>query len=293
MPSLETVSTQRCFGGAVVKYKHCSDTVHCDMVFNVYLPPAVAGHRVDGGGKTPSKTRVPAVFYISGLTCNEDNFITKSGATRYAAELGVMLICPDTSPRGTNCPGEHDSWDFGQSASFNVDATTPEYSKHYGMYSYATKELYDLVLAHLPVDANRVSIIGHSAGGNAALVMALRNPEKYICVSALAPLSNPCKSPIAQKAFSRFLGNDESKWKAYDATELASSYSGRSFDVMVDQGTDDEFLEKDLLTPNFVAAASQNKHLQFSYHLRAGYDHSYFYVASVIEEHLKWHAAHF
>ncbi|KAL7746284.1 hypothetical protein RI367_008355 [Sorochytrium milnesiophthora] len=289
--AIETLSTQRCFGGVVVKYKHRSDALQCDMVFNVYLPPAVASHCT--GDNVAGKAKLPAIFFLSGLTCNEDNFISKSGATRCASELGVVLICPDTSPRGTNCANETESWDFGQSASYYLDATQPEYSKHYRMYTYITQELYSLVLAQLPVNAEKISIMGHSVGGHGALTIGLKNPNKYRCVSAFAPMANPINAPWGQKAFSRFLGDsDKSAWEAYDATELAKSFGGTRLRVLVDQGADDKFLAENLMTDRFVDAATQNPHLELSYHLRAGYDHSYYFVSSFIDEHLRWHLAH-
>ncbi|KAI9175566.1 hypothetical protein H9P43_006928 [Blastocladiella emersonii ATCC 22665] len=277
------VSSSACFGGKVTKFRHASATLGCDMLFNVFLPrQAVAS--------SDAATKVPALIFLSGLTCNEDNFITKSGACQYAAEHGIALICPDSSPRGVNCKDDKENWDFGEGASYYVDATTAEYSKHYRMYSYVTDEFYKLVIDTLPIDAKRMSIFGHSVGGHGALTVGLRNVDKFKSISAFAPAANITNCDWGKKAFSRFLGEDQSSWKQYDATEVAKAYAGRDIDVLIDQGTEDFFLTKYLHTPVFVEAALANPKLHISYHLRAGYDHGYFYISTFIGEHIAWHA---
>ncbi|KAI9222774.1 hypothetical protein BC828DRAFT_345669 [Blastocladiella britannica] len=285
MATATITSSARSFGGRVLKYKHASATLGCDMVFSVFLPPAVT--------ETSSPSiKVPAVVFLSGLTCNEDNFLTKAGAVQYAAKLGVALVCPDTSPRNVNCPDDATSWDFGQGASYYVDATTPEYAKHYRMYSYVTQEFHDLITSTLPIDKTRISLMGHSVGGHGALTLGLRNPHLYRAISAFAPMSNPTNCAWGVKAFSRFLGDSDNKqaWKQYDATEVVKAYNGRDVDVLVDQGTADTFLAEYLLTPRVVEAAKGNQRVHLEYRERDGYDHGYWYISTFVEEHLRWHA---
>lgn len=208
---------------------------------------------------------------------------------RYAAELGLILVCPDTSPRGVNIAGEDDSWDFGSGAGFYVDATTDLWRPHYRMYSYVTSELIQLIGENFPVAA-RQSITGHSMGGHGALVCALRNPGLYASVSALAPICNPIKCPWGQKAFTGYLGEDRQTWSTYDATELVAAYKGPDLHIFIDQGVEDNFLKQQQLLPENLVAAAQKAGVSCESRMRDGYDHSYFYVASVIGEHLTHHA---
>jgi len=233
------------------------------------------------------------LYWLSGLTCTDENFITKAGAQRAAAARGLLLVCPDTSPRGCNIPGEDASWDFGSGAGFYVDATQEPWAKHYRMYSYITDELPRLVGAALPADLSRQSITGHSMGGHGALICALKNPGKYRSVSAFAPISNPIECPWGVKAFSGYLGDDRSAWREWDATELAKSYAGPKLDILVSQGTADSFLtDKQLLPEALAAAASNNDALALTLNMEEGYDHSYYFIATFIDQHIEHHSAH-
>ncbi|KAI9145484.1 S-formylglutathione hydrolase [Paraphysoderma sedebokerense] len=283
MSFVKLLSSAFCFGGQVNKYEHVSTTVNCTMKFNVFFPKKAL--KKDG-------QKIPAIMFLSGLTCNEDNFITKSGAPQYAAKHGIALICPDTSPRGVTTPLDSESWDFGVAAAYYLDATNPAYSTYYNMYSYVTKEFYELVVDNFPIDPARISLMGHSVGGHGALTIALKNPNKFVAVSAFAPMSNPMNCPWGVKAFTRFLGEQKELWKEYDATELMKTRglnASKSMDILVDQGSADKFLPDQLLTPRFVEAAlAVGYHV--TYKLRGGYDHSYFYVGTFVEEHIRWHA---
>jgi len=212
------------------------------------------------------------------------NFITKAGAQRYASQYGIFLVAPDTSPRGCNIPGEADSWDFGVGAGFYVDATEEKWKKNYNMYSYVTKELSEIVNKHFPVIPDRQSISGHSMGGHGALICTLKNPGEYKSCSAFSPICNPVICPWGKKAFSGYLGSDEETWKAYDATELTKSYTGPSPNILIDQGTEDKFLEEQLLPHSLQAA----KHVQVR--MQKGYDHSYYFISTFIEDHIAHHA---
>lgn len=261
-------------------FAHESKELGCSMNFAIYLPPQAE----DG--------KVPLIFWLSGLTCTEQNFITKAGAHRYAAEHGVAIVCPDTSPRGLQIPGEDDSWDFGSGAGFYVDATAEPWKKNYRMYSYVTKELPEVIFGNFPVSSDRVSIMGHSMGGHGALICALKNPGKYKTVSAFAPISNPTEVPWGQKAFSGYLGTrgsgDNDSWAQYDATLLLKDYSGPPMDILIDQGTQDPWLSQ-LLPDNFVKAC-QAVNMPVVLQKRDGYDHGYFFISTFIEEHIKHHA---
>lgn len=270
-------SQNRCFGGTVGVFSHPSACCNSDMRFAVYVPPqAEAG-------------KVPIVYWLSGLTCTEENFTTKAGAQQFAAKYGVMLIAPDTSPRHTGIPGETDSWDFGAGAGFYVDATTEPWKNHYRMYSYITEELPELIAAHFPGDRTRQGIMGHSMGGHGALVCALRNPDRYRSVSAFAPIAAPSRCPWGQKAFNGYLGTDQSTWKNYDASELVFSSSWNS-PILIDQGGADSFLGQGQLLPEvFMEACSEaGKDLTLRY--QEGYDHSYYFIATFMEDHIRHHA---
>jgi S-formylglutathione hydrolase len=248
------------------------------MRFAVYLPPQAA------------LRRVPVLYWLSGLTCTEENFVTKAGAQRVAAELGLALVAPDTSPRGLGIPGERDAWDFGEGAGFYVDATRPPWSAHYRMYSYVSEELPALVASQFPVDAGRSAIFGHSMGGHGALVVALRNPDRFRSVSAFAPIASAMRSPWGDKALAGYLGDDRESWRDYDATALIESRGWSGPPIRVDQGSDDSFLASEL-KPDLLEAACTRAGVPLELRLREGYDHSYYFVATFIEEHLRLHAA--
>ncbi len=275
--ALEVLSEHRCFGGVQGYYAHASAEIGLRMRFAVFVPPQA------------QTGPVPVVTYLAGLTCTEETFVIKAGAQRVAAELGLMLVAPDTSPRGANVPGETDSWDFGVGAGFYVDATAATWSAHYRMYSYVTRELPALVAASFPADPARQGIFGHSMGGHGALVCALRNPEQYRSVSAFAPICAPSQCPWGHKAFGGYLGDDRSAWAQYDATALVRErpHPGR---ILVDQGLADKFLADQLHPEAFEAAcAASGQSLTMRRH--AGYDHGYFFIASFVEDHLRHHAA--
>jgi S-formylglutathione hydrolase len=268
-----------CFGGTVGYYSHPSKECGCTMNFAVFVPP-----KVDKGA-------VPVLYYLSGLTCTEDNFTTKAGAQRYAAEQGLMLVAPDTSPRGPNLPDDEGAWDFGMGAGFYVDATEPPWNAHYRMYSYVVKELPQLIADHFPVDPDRQGIFGHSMGGHGALVAALRNPERFKSVSAFAPISAPSHCPWGQKAFSGYLGGDRSLWQQYDASELVKVYAQPDRMILIDQGTADPFLAQHQLLPEHFQAACQQAGQPLTLRMQEGYDHGYFFIATFMEDHIRHHAS--
>ena len=274
--TLTILKQHRCHGGTQRIYRHESSVTRCAMEFAVYLPPQ-AEHR-----------RVPVLYWLSGLTCTWANFTEKAGVQRDAAEHGLMIVAPDTSPRGTDLPGEHDSYDFGSGAGFYVDATAEPWSRNYRMYSYVTEELPGLVEADLPVDAQRRGIFGHSMGGHGALICALKNPGRYRSLSAFAPIGAPMRCPWGEKAFAGYLGDDRETWRAYDATELAAGSSWRS-EVLVDQGTADDFLDEQL-KPQLLLDAFRAAGIPLTLRSQAGYDHSYYFMASFMADHLTHHA---
>lgn len=247
------------------------------MRFAVYLPP-----------QAQSGT-VPIVYFLSGLTCTEENFMVKAGAQRFAAQYGVMLVALDTSPRNTGIPGETAAWDFGAGAGFYVDATAEPWNAHYQMYSYVTEELPALIAEHFPGDRERQGIMGHSMGGHGALVCALRHPDRYLSVSAFAPIAAPMRCPWGQKAFSGYLGADSTPWHAYDASELVL-HSTWNHPILIDQGTIDPFLEQGQLLPNVFAAACAKAGKELILREQPGYDHGYYFISSFMEDHLRHHA---
>lgn len=249
------------------------------MRFGVFMPP----HAFSGG------PLVPVLYWLSGLTCTEENFVIKAGAQRVAAELGIALVTPDTSPRGLDLPGEADGHDFGVGAGFYVDASQEPWSKNYRMYSYVTRELPWLIAANFSVDPSRVGIFGHSMGGHGALVLALRNPQFYKSVSAFAPISSPMRSPWGEKALSGYLGPDRETWRDHDATELIKSRGWKGPPLLVDQGSSDQFLEQQL-KPRLLLEACDAAGVAIDLRMREGYDHSYFFIASFVEDHLRFHA---
>jgi S-formylglutathione hydrolase len=277
--AFEVISQHRSFGGVVGFYRHDAATTACSMRFSVFTPPQA------------EKGRVPVLYYLAGLTCTEETFMMKAGAQRIAAELGLMLVAPDTSPRGVKLPGDSDSWDFGVGAGFYVDATEEPWSRHYRMYSYVTQELPALIEADFAIDPQRLGIFGHSMGGHGALVIALKNPERYRSVSAFAPIAAPKTCPWGEKAFTGYLGADKGQWSGYDATELVAQVqdAARRPAILIDQGTSDQFLEEQLHPHRFEAAA---KKVGYPVTLRhqTGYDHGYYFISTFMEDHLRHHA---
>ena len=274
MPTL--ISEHACFGGVQRFYQHDSAAIGLPMRFSIFLPPGAEGKQL------------PALFYLAGLTCTEETFAIKGGAQRVAAEEGLILVMPDTSPRGANVPGETDSWDFGVGAGFYVDATEAPWSRHYNMYSYIL-ELRELVLREFGADAQRCGIFGHSMGGHGALVLALRNPELFRSVSAFAPIAAPSRCPWGEKAFGGYLGADKARWRGYDATELVAEGPVRfPQGILIDQGLADKFLPEQLNPDAFEAACdAAGQPLRLRRH--AGYDHGYYFISSFVEEHLRLH----
>ena len=276
--SLRLRAEHRCFNGTVAYYSHFSSACNCEMNFAVYLPPQVQSRSV------------PILYYLSGLTCTEENFTVKAGAQRYAAEYGIMLVAPDTSPRNTGILGEDDSWDLGTGAGFYVDATVEPWQQHYQMYSYVTQELPALITANFPVLEARQSIFGHSMGGHGALICALKNPEQYLSVSAFAPIAAPMNCPWGEKAFTAYLGTNRQLWRAYDASELIK-VTQLNYPILIDQGTADTFYHQKQLLPETFQAACQTVAQALNLRFQEGYDHSYFTIASLMKEHIQHHAA--
>jgi len=274
--TLKRVSAARCFGGSQEVWSHESQATGCTMRFGVFLPPQAAAGRV------------PALWWLSGLTCTEENFVVKAGAQRVAAELGMALIAPDTSPRGVELPGDRDSWDFGLGAGFYVDATREPWSRHYRMRSYVVDELRALVSGAFPVDDARTAMSGHSMGGHGALTIALSNPGWIRSVSAFAPIGAPMRSPWGEKAFAGYLGEDRAAWAAYDATELLRSRGWSGPPILVDQGEADPFLASHL-RPELLEAACADAKVPLELRRQPGYDHGYFFVSTFIEDHLRRH----
>jgi S-formylglutathione hydrolase len=258
-------------------YKHDSRSIGLPMRFSVFLPAQA------------SSKNVPALFYLAGLTCTEETFPIKAGAQRYAAEHGIALIAPDTSPRGADIPGEKDAWDFGAGAGFYVDATREPWAQRYRMYSYVTQDLREAVLAELPVDGAKLGIFGHSMGGHGALVLALRNPEIYRSVSAFAPIAAPSQCPWGVKAFSGYLGEDREAWKQYDASELVKQASRFEGGILIDQGLADQFL-KEQLHPDVFERNAREAGQDVTVRRHEGYDHGYFFISTFIGDHIAHHA---
>jgi len=275
---MELLSTNVCFDGEHRRYRHTSETINGDMEFAVFLPPSAVGREPKA---------VPVLYWLSGLTCTDQNFMQKAGAQKLAAKLGLAIVCPDTSPRGLNLPGEDDSYDFGSGAGFYINATEEPWASHYRMYDYVVRELPELVERELPVSDQR-SISGHSMGGHGALICALKNPGRYRSVSAFAPIANPTECPWGQKAFRGYLGDDQSRWEEWDATMLIPTARER-LPLLVDQGTADEFLDSQL-NPDALADVCEKFHHHINLRMHRGYDHSYFFIASFIEDHLNHHA---
>lgn len=273
---METISENTCFGGVQGVYKHASNTCNCDMTFAVYLPPQA------------KSGKVPVLWYLSGLTCTHENAMTKAAAQGWAAEAGIALIFPDTSPRGDDVAND-DAYDLGQGAGFYVNATQEPWAPHFQMWDYITSELPDLVFDNLPLDRDRQAITGHSMGGHGALTIAFSNPDQYRSVSAFAPIANPTLSDWGRKQFGAYLGEDKSGWTAHDATELLNA-NGYSNPILVDQGMADNFLE--LLMPDALEAAMAPLGPERQFRRQDGYDHSYYFMMSFMREHIAFHAKH-
>jgi S-formylglutathione hydrolase len=274
---LTTLKQFRCFGGTQGVYRHDSSATRCPMEFSVYLPPQAAPH-----------AKLPVLYWLSGLTCTWANFTEKAGAQRYAAWHGLIVVAPDTSPRGVGLPGEDDAYDFGSGAGFYIDATEDPWATHYRMYSYVTAELPALINANFPTDAKRQGIFGHSMGGHGALTCAFRNPDKYRSLSAFAPICSPTRCSWGEKAFTGYLGPERQSWRAHDGSLLAAETEWRS-EILIDQGTADDFLVEQL-KPELLQDACAAAEIPLTLRYQAGYDHSYYFMASFIGDHLAHHA---
>jgi S-formylglutathione hydrolase len=272
--SANNLKTHKTFEGLTQFWEHDSTETKTKMKFSTFIPSGV----VKG-----------CLVWLSGLTCTDENFITKAGAQKFLAEAGLMVICPDTSPRGLNLPHEHDSYDFGSGASFYVNATTDGYKDHYRMYSYIAEELHTLVQKQFGIPANKISIMGHSMGGHGALVIGLREGKKFRSVSAFSPIVNPNKPPWGVKSQTGYFWGDKTDWEKKEACALVKSGMTHAMPIMIDQGTQDEFLEKQLLTDNFVKVC-QDSGQTLQLHFREGYDHSYYFISTFIKNHILFHA---
>lgn len=274
---MEKISEVKCFEGRQLRYSHTSNTLHCEMNFSIFLPPGAS-----------KDSPVPVIYWLSGLTCTDENFVQKAGAQAYATKHNVAIVTPDTSPRGESVPDDKDaSWDFGLGAGFYVDAQEKPWAQHYNMYSYIVSELPTLIESEFPV-TNKKSIMGHSMGGHGALTIALKNPNIYACVTAFAPICAPTECPWGQKALTHYLGDDESLWKDYDTCKLIVK-AEHKIPLWVEQGSSDNFLTEQLLPQKLQQVCKMHNH-PLHYELRKGYDHSYFFIASFIEKHIKHHA---
>jgi S-formylglutathione hydrolase len=277
--TIENLTINKSFGGWLKQYSHQSQVLNCKMRFSIYLPPQA------------EQRAVPALYWLSGLTCTDENFVTKAGAQQYAAQYGIAIICPDTSPRGEGVPDDPEgAYDFGLGAGFYVNATQSPWSEHYKMYDYVVSELPALIDQQFPVDSTKVGISGHSMGGHGALTIALKNPAQYQSVSAFSPICSPINCPWGQKALELYLGNGRETWAQYDTVELVKQPpSDKQLPVLIDQGEQDNFLEEQLKT-ELLEAACLAKDYPMTIRQQPGYDHSYFFIASFIGEHIRFHA---
>lgn len=273
--SVEVLKSHKTFEGMTQFWQHDSSATGTKMKFSTFIPEGEV---------------LGAVIWLSGLTCTDENFITKAGAQKYLQDQQLMVICPDTSPRGLDLPSEHESYDFGSGAGFYVDATTEGYKDHYKMFTYIADELWSLLQTKFQIPANKISIMGHSMGGHGALVLGLRNPEKFQSISAFSPIANPMQCPWGKKAFAGYLGSDELTWNAYDATVLVREGYRHPKAILVDQGTKDEFYESEQLLPENLQKACAAKDQALEMNFRQDYDHSYYFIASFIENHIRHHA---
>ena len=277
MSAPNLIRESACFGGAVGYYSHRSSTCNSTMRFSVYQPPQAQSNPV------------PALYFLSGLTCTEENFMAKAGAQRLAAKYGLMLVVPDTSPRETETPGEDDDWDIGTGAGFYIDATEAPWKAHYQMYSYVVEELPRLINENFAVLPDKQSIFGHSMGGHGALICALKNPQKYLSVSAFSPIAAPMRSPWGEKVFSQYLGGDREKWRSYDASQLVLRGDfNRS--ILIDVGTADPYLAQGQLLPEVFEQSCVEVGQLLTLRMQQGYDHSYYFVSTFIEDHIRHHA---
>ena len=283
--SLEQIGSNQSFGGRQLRYRHRSTTLNCDMTFSIYLPPQA------------QRGPVPVLYWLSGLTCTDENFVTKAGAQQYAAAHGIAIVCPDTSPRGEDIPDDLEgAYDFGLGAGFYVNATESPWAKHYKMYDYVVDELPALINDQFPINGSKMSISGHSMGGHGALTIALKNPERYSSVSAFSPICAPIQCPWGQKALGQYIGgnatDNNEQWAEYDTVELvkmSSKSTKGSLPVLIDQGEADNFLAEQLNTQLLIDTAAVAA-FPMRIRLQPEYDHSYFFIASFIEEHLSFHA---
>jgi S-formylglutathione hydrolase len=277
---MKALASHKNFGGWTKVYQHFSESCRCDMTFAVYIPPQA------------EYTRVPVLYWLSGLTCTHENFITKAGAQAYAAKLGILLVVPDTSPRGVGIKGEDDSYDLGTGAGFYINAIQAPWVHHYRMEDYCIYELPKLIETHFPVLQGQNGISGHSMGGHGALTLTLKYPGRFLSVSAFAPIYAPTQCAWGQKAFSTYLGHETKEWKHHDANELIQQTSQQTkIPILIDQGTEDTFLEKQLNFATFKTTCEKYRY-PATLRLQKGYDHSYYFIASFIEEHLAFHRQH-
>lgn len=283
---MEEISSNKSFGGLQKRFTHHSSTLSCQMNFSIYLPKQLAAH------SDSASLKLPVLTFLAGLTGTDESFAQKAGAQRLASELGIVIVTPDTSPRGESVPDDPEAaYDFGLGAGFYLNASQAPWNSNYKMYDYVTRELREMVAAHFPVDDNRHALCGHSMGGHGALSIAIKNPDRYTSVSAFAPIVSPMNCPWGTKAFTNYLGDDKSLWEEYDSVELLKKATVQ-LPMLVDQGTEDNFLEKEL-KPELLLEAARSCGYPLDYRLRTGYDHSYFFIASFVEEHLRFHAQHF
>ncbi|MGL5065645.1 MAG: S-formylglutathione hydrolase [Microcoleus sp.] len=266
------------FGGKLGFYSHQSSACNCEMKFAVYQPPQAQNRPV------------PILYFLSGLTCTEENFIVKAGAQQFAAKHGLILVAPDTSPRNTGIPGEDDAWDLGSGAGFYIDATAAPWNSHYQMYSYVVEELPELIAKNFPAIPEKQGIFGHSMGGHGALICALKNRDRYLSVSAFAPICAPASSPWGQKIFGHYLGGDRELWRIWDASELVLKTHYKR-PILIDCGADDSYLADGQLLPEVFADACAKAGQPLTLRIQEGYDHSYYFVASFMEDHIQHHAA--
>ncbi len=274
---MEQLASNKIHDGQQQQFKHTSAVLNCEMVFSIFLPPQAAANKV------------PVLYWLSGLTCTDQNFVTKAGAQRYAAEHGIAIVCPDTSPRGDGVADDPEcAWDFGLGAGFYVNATQAPWAAHYRMYDYVTKELPELISQNFAVDSSKTAISGHSMGGHGALTLALNNPKQYKSVSAFSPIVSPLNCPWGIKALSNYLGTDKSMWLAHDSCELIKT-ANTHIPMLVDQGSADDFLEEQLKTELLIQAGEASAY-PMTVRYQDGYDHSYYFVSSFIGEHIAFHA---
>ena len=279
--SLEILSSAKVFDGWNKQYSHPSKSTHCNMRFAIFLPP-----------QTATGEKVPVLYWLSGLTCTDENFMQKAGAFSEAAKLGIAIVAPDTSPRGEGVADDVDgSYDFGLGAGFYLNATQAPFNQHYKMYDYVVNELPALIEANFPVTQQR-AISGHSMGGHGALSIALKNSEHYSSVSAFSPIANPINCPWGQKALGGYLGENQQDWLEYDSSELMKNFTGKPIPALVDQGDADNFLQEQL-KPQALQAAAKASAYPLTLRMQAGYDHSYYFISTFIAEHIRFHAEHF